>query len=324
VEQKVATTPKALQAAFAAMPRSRVALETGMHSPWVSRLLTGLGHEVVVAHARNVRLIGESRRKDDRLDAQTLARLARIDPQLLCPVKHRSAKAQSDLTVIRARAGLVRARTALINTARGLAKSYGERLRSCNARNVDAEKARGLSSELRTALEPLLGAIEVLSQQIREYTERIEHLATTSYPQVALLKQVKGVGTLIALTFMLTLEDAHRFRKSRDVGCYLGLQPGRRNSGQSEPQMHISKEGDPYLRTVLVQGAQHILGPFGADSDLRRWGLKLAERGGKSGKKRAIIAVARKLAILLHRLWVTGEVYEPLRNSNRMAVSAAA
>jgi transposase len=134
VEQKVATTPKALPAVFGAMARSRIALETGIHSPWVSRLLSEVGHEVIVAHARNVRLIGESRKKDDRMDAQTLARLARIDPQLLSPVKHRSAKAQADLTVIRARAGLVRARTALINTARGLAKSYGERLRSCNAR----------------------------------------------------------------------------------------------------------------------------------------------------------------------------------------------
>ena len=189
---------------------------------------------------------------------------------------------------------------------------------------MNPEKAQGLSPELQTALQPLLAAIEELSVHIRESNERIEQLAQESYPQVALLKQVKGVGTLIALTFLLTLEDAHRFRKSRDVGCYLGLQPGRRNSGQSEPQMHISKEGDPYLRTLLVQRAQHILGPFGADSDLRRWGLKLAERGGKSGKKRAIIATARKLAVLLHRLWVSGEVYEPLRNSNPRAMPAAA
>jgi transposase len=324
LEQKLGTTPKAMRDVFGAIPRSRIALETGTHSPWVSRLLNGLGHEVIVAHARNVRLIGESRKKDDRIDAQTLARLARIDPQLLCPVKHRSAKAQADLTVIRARAGLVRARTALVNTARGLAKSYGERLRGCNVRNMNPEKAEGLSPELRTALEPLLAGIESLSERIGECNERIERLAKDSYPQVALLKQVKGVGTLIALTFLLTLEDAHRFRKSRDVGCYLGLQPGRRNSGQSEPQMHISKEGDPYLRTLLVQGAHHILGPFGADSDLRRWGLKLAERGGKSGKKRAIIAVARKLAVLLHHLWVSGEVYEPLRKSKPRAMPAAA
>src|SRR6202049_4705703 len=269
-EQKLGTTPKAMKEVFDAIPRSRIALETGMHSPWVSRALSELGHEVIVAHARNVRLIGESRKKDDRLDAQTLARLARIDPQLLCPVKHRSAKAQADLTVIRARAGLVRARTALVNTVRGLAKSYGERLRGCSVRNMNAEKAKALSPELQTALEPLLAGIESLSEQIREYNERIETLAQQSYPQVTLLKQVKGVGTLIALTFLLTLEDAHRFRKSRDVGCYLGLQPGRRNSGQNEPQMHISKEGDPYVRTLLVQGAHHILGPFGADSDLRR------------------------------------------------------
>jgi transposase len=317
LEQRVRTNAKALREVFGAMPRSRIALEIGTHSPWISRLLSELGHEVIVANARKVRLIGESRKKDDRLDAQTLARLARIDPELLYPVKHRSAQAQADLMMIRARAGLVRARTGLVNTARGLAKSYGERLRGCNVRNMNPEKAERLSPELQAALEPLLNAIESLS-------ERIENLAQQSYPQVALLKQIKGVGTLIALTFLLTLEDPHRFGKSRDVGCYLGLQPGCRNSGQSEPQMHISKEGDPYLRTLLVQGAQHILGPFGMDCDLRRWGLKLAERGGKSGKKRAIIATARKLAVLLHHLWVSGEVYEPLHNSHPAAMPAAA
>jgi transposase len=324
LEQRVGTHAKALQEVFGAMPRSRIALESGTHSPWISRLLSGLGHEVIVAHARQVRLIGESRKKDDRLDAQTLARLARIDPELLCPVKHRSAQAQADLMMIGARAGLVRARTGLVNTARGLAKSYGERLRGCNVRNLSPEKAEGLSPELQRALEPLLSAIAELSEGICEYNERIEALAQASYPQGALLKQIKGVGTLIALTFLLTLEDPHRFRKSRDVGCYLGLQPGRRKSGQSEAQLHISKEGDRYLRTLLVQGAQHILGPFGVDCDLRRWGLKLAERGGRNGKKRAIVATARKLAVLLHHLWVSGELYEPLHNSSRTTVAAAA
>src|SRR5512142_3133955 len=172
-EERVATTAKAMQPVFAAFPHSRVALETGTHSPWVSRLLSELGHEVIVAHARNVRLIGETRRKDDRLDARTLARLARIDPQLLSPVQHRSARAQADLTLIRARAGLVRARTALVNTVRSLAKSYGERLRGCNVRNMNPEKAEGLSPELQRALEPLLAGIESLSEGIREYTQRI-------------------------------------------------------------------------------------------------------------------------------------------------------
>jgi transposase len=324
LEQRVHTHAKALREIFGGIPRSRIALETGTHSPWISRLLSELGHQVIVANARKVRLIGESRKKDDRLDAQSLARLARIDPGLLCPVKHRSAQAQADLTVIRARAGLVRARTALVNTARSLAKSYGERLRKCNVRNMNPEKAEALSPELERALEPLLSAVEELSERISEYNERIEALAEESYSQVKLLQQIKGVGTLIALTFLLTLEDPHRFGKSRDVGCYLGLQPGRRNSGQSEPQLHISKEGDPYLRTLLVQGAQHILGPFGVDCDLRRWGLKLAERGGRNAKKRAIVATARKLAVLLHHLWVSGEVYDPLHNSSRGIVAAAA
>ena len=189
---------------------------------------------------------------------------------------------------------------------------------------MNPAKVQELSPEPQAALGPLLGAIESLSERIVEYNERIEQIAKQSYPEVGRLKQVKGVGTLIALTYVLTLEDAHRFGKSRDVGCYVGLQPGRRNSGQSEPQLHISKEGDRYLRTLLVQGAHHLLGPFGADSDLRRWGLKLAERGGKNGKKRAVIAVARKLAVLLHRLWVSGEAYEPLRNQRQVALPVAA
>src|SRR6201984_2521939 len=192
LEQRVRTTAKALREIFGVMPRSRIALEIGTHSPWINRLLSELGHEVIVSNARKVRLIGESRKKDDRLDAQTLARLARIDPQLLYPVKHRSVQAQADLTLIRARAGLVRARTALVNTARGLAKSYGERLRSCNVRNLNPEKAEGLSPELQAALEPLLNAIESLSERIVEYNERIENLARQSYPQVALVEEIKG------------------------------------------------------------------------------------------------------------------------------------
>jgi transposase len=317
LEQKVATTPEAIQQTFAKIPRSLIALETGTHSPWVSRLLTELGHQMLVAHAQKVQLITKSTRKDDRHDARALARLARIDPELLGPVRHRSAQAQIHLTVIRARAELVRARTALVNAARGLVKSYGLRLPPCGTQQVSRELAAGLCTELREVLEPLLKEIESLNERIQEYDARIEKIAKESYPHVALLKQVKGVGTQIALTYVLTLEDPHRFRKSRDVGCFLGLRPGRRNSGQSEPQKHISKEGDRYLRTMLVQGAHYILGPFGEDSDLRRWGLKLAERGGKNAKKRAVVAVGRKLAVLLHRLWVSGETYEPLRNSHQ-------
>ena len=165
--------------------------------------------------------------------------------------------------------------------------------------------------------------IESLNERIQEYEVRVEKIAKESYPHVELLKQVKGVGTQIALTYVLTLDDPHRFPKSREVGCFLGLCPGRRDSGESQPQMRISKEGDRYLRTMLVQGAHYILGPFGADSDLRRWGLKLATRGGKNAKKRAVVAVARKLAVLLHRLWVSGEVYEPLRNSQKVVRVAA-
>src|ERR1700720_311043 len=323
LEGNLLTTSNGIRQAFIRIPCCRIALETGTHSPWLSRQLAQMGHEVIVAHARNVRLIGESSRKDDRLDARTLARLARIDPGLLGPVRHRSAQAQIHLTVIRARAALVSTRTALVNAARRLTKSYGERLKKCGTEQMNREIAKGLSQELQDVLDPLLREIESLNERIAEYDGRIEKIAKEVYPEVARLKQVKGVGTLIALTYVLTLDDPHRFRRSRDVGCFVGLRPGRRNSGMSEPQLHISKEGDRYLRTLLVQGAHYILGPFGQDSDLRRWGLKLAERGGKNAKKRAVVAVARKLAVLLHKLWVSGEVYEPLRNNHKV-VSAVA
>jgi transposase len=307
-EQELPTTPKGFEQVFGKIPRSRVAMETGTHSPRISRQLTQLGHEVIVAHARNVRLIGESSRKEDRLDARTLARLARMDPALLGAVRHRSAQAQIHLTVIRARAALVSARTALVNAARGLTKSYGARLPQCGTEPMTREIAKGLNQELREALDPLLAEIASLNARIAEYDTRIEQIAREKHPEVARLKQVKGVGPLIALTFVLTLDDPYRFRRSRDVGCFVGLRPGRRNSGMSEPQLHISKEGDRYLRTLLVQGAHYVLGPFAQDSDLRRWGLKLAERGGKNAKKRAVVAVARKLAVLLHKLWVSKEV----------------
>jgi transposase len=166
LEHKLATTPEAMKQVFGSMPRCRIAMETGTHSPWVSRLLTALGHEVIVGHAQQVRLITKSRRKDDRLDARTLARLARIDPELLSPVKHRSAQAQMYLTEIRARAVLVSARTALVNAARGLVKSYGERLRKCGTQQFRRETTRGLNTGLREALEPLVQEIESLNDRI--------------------------------------------------------------------------------------------------------------------------------------------------------------
>jgi len=282
----------------------------------VTRLLQSLGHEVIVANPRQVKLITESSRKDDRLDAQTLARLARIDPQLLRPIQHRSEKAQMALMVIRVRAALISARTSLVNTARGLAKALGERLPKCDADQMGVLQGGSLPPSVLGVLEPLLKEVESLTEKIKDSDREIEQIARKDYPETALLQQVGGVGPLIALTFVLTVEDKDRFQKSRDIGCYIGLRPRRSDSGQRQPQLRITKEGDPYLRTMLVQGAHYIISRRGPDTDLKRWGLRLAERGGKRAKKKAVVAVARKLSILLHRLWVRGEVYEPLRNRN--------
>jgi transposase len=281
----------------------------------VSRLLKSLGHEVIVANARQVKLITESSRKNDKLDAETLGRLARMDPQLLRPIQHRSEEAQLHLMQIRVRAGLVEARTSLVNMARGLAKAVGERLPKCDADQLDVERMQALPAAVQGVLKPLLEQVESLTKQIHVCDERIEQIARTEYPETARLKQVSGVGTLIALTFVLTVEDPARFRKSREVGCYVGMRPRSRDSGDSQPQLGISKEGDIYLRQLLVQGAHHILSRRGPDTDLKRWGLQLFARGGKNAKKRAVVAVARKLAVLLHSLWASGEVYEPLRHS---------
>lgn len=314
-EGTVATARKAMERKFAGMRRCRVAIEVGTHSPWLSRLLTKLGFEAIVANARQVQLISASSRKNDRMDARMLARLARVDPQLLRPIQHRSEQAQTDLMTIRIRAALVEARTSLVNAARGFTKALGERLPKCDTDSMGVEKLEGLPAAMRELLRPLAKEVESLTETIQELEGKIEQIARTQYPETELLRQVSGVGTLIALTFVLTLEDRERFHKSRDVGCYVGLRPKQSESGQSQPQLRISKEGDLYLRKLLVQGAHCVLGRKGPDTDLKRWGLKLAARGGKNAKKRAIVAVARKLGILLHRLWVTGEVYEPLRNS---------
>lgn len=324
VEGKFTTTRTGVAKFAAGLAPCRMALEVGIHSPWMSRQLAAIGHEVIVAHARNVRMISESSRKDDRLDARMLARLARIDPQLLSPVRHRTTNAQAHMNVIRARAVLVQSRTAIINAIRGLCKSFGEPLKKCGAESVRPALGENLTPDLKLALMPLLEQVEALSKSIKAYEQQIENIAKEFYPETAVLKQVYGVGTLVALTYVLTIEDAERFRHSRDVGCYLGLRPGRRNSGQSQPQMHISKEGNTYLRFLLVQSAHHLLGRFGTDCDLRRWGLKLAERGGKNAKRRAVVAVARKLAVLLHRLWASGQDYQPFRQATPEVAALAA
>lgn len=320
-EAKVATSKKAFEEALGGRRACRIAIEVGTHSPWVSRLLASLGHEVIVANARQVKLISHSSRKDDRLDAQTLARLARLDPQLLRPIRHRSQQAQEDLLEIRVRAALVDLRTGLVNAARGLVKALGERLPACDTDYLNSDSLSALPPGVQQTMRPLLEEIESVTERIHTCDKRLEQIARHKYPETALLRQVSGVGPLIALTFVLTVDDPARFRKSRDVGCYLGLRPKRSDSGERSPQLGITKEGDRYLRRLLVQGAHCVLSKRARDTDLKRWGAKLCQRGGKNAKKRAIVAVARKLAILLHRLWVTGEVYEPLRHT--LAAAAA-
>ena len=308
---RLKSSPHSFTQRFAALAPARIAIEAGTHSLWVKELLAELGHEVLVANARELRAISASDRKNDKADAEKLARYARVDPAILRPIVHRDSQTQADLLVIRARAALIRMRSLAINAVRGLIKPFGYRLSACSTDSFVTRCWTELPSEYSVLLAPLLEQIASLTQQIRSADRQVEQLADTQYPEAAALQQVPGVGPLTALTFVLTIDDEKRFASSRDVGCYLGLRPRQQQSGERDPQLGITKAGNGYLRMLLVECAQHVLGVFGPDTALRRWGLHLAERGGKNAKKRAIVAVARKLAVLLHRLWVTKKPYEP-------------
>lgn len=315
-EARLPTTEIALRRRFEGTASARVAIEVGSQSPWISRLLEELGHEVIVANSLKLRLIYKNESKTDRADAEYLARLAAADPSLLHPVRHRGKKAQADRAVLVARDHAVACRTKLINSIRGLAKSLGQPLVKCAASSFHNKVRDQVPDELAAAVEPLLEVVSFLTDKIRVLDRVIQSLCK-DYAETARLQQIHGVGPILALDYVLKIEDPMRFADSRKVGSYVGLRPRKHESGSRDPELRITKSGDPMLRRHLVQSAQYILGPFGRDSDLRRKGLKLAGRGGKAAKKRAVIAVARKLAVLLHRLWISGEVYEPLRNSAR-------
>jgi transposase len=323
-EGRLRTTPEAFRRRFASeRPSMRIAIEAGTHSPWASRVLEECGHEVLVANARKLRLIYANKRKTDEIDAENLARLARVDPKLLYPLKHRGEESQAHMALIRSREALVSCRTQLVNHVRGAVKSFGHRLPKCPARSFDKRASEHIPEALWPALGPILEQIGSLTQRIRDYERKLEEISKEHYPETELLRQVEGIGPLTALVFVLTLEDPYRFEKSRSVGAYLGLVPAQDQSGDRDPQKRISKEGDEMLRKLLVGSAHYILGPFGSDSDLRRHGEKLASRGGKNAKKRAVVATARKLAVLLHSLWISAEVYEPLRNTDGSGGQAA-
>jgi transposase len=316
-EAKLATTPAGLERYFGGRARCRVVLEVGTHSPWVSRLLAACGHAVIVANP-SAMYGNRRRRRNDRLDAEFLARQGRADVALLYPIQHRGPQAQQHLAIVRARDAVVPLRTALINHVRGAVKSFGGRLPTCSAEAFPKRVARESPAALHPALAPLVESIVELTARIAAYDRQVQQLAAT-YPAVQRLQQPSGVGSLTALTYVLLVEDPHRFTRSRSAGAYFGLVPRLDESSDTTPQLRISKAGDELGRRLLVNAAHYILGPFGPDCDLRRFGEAIAARGGKNAKKRAVVAVARKLAVLLHRLWLSETPYDPHYQQHRTA-----
>lgn len=318
------TTRDELEQALVPFCGAKVVLEAGSQSPWMSRSLRGIGHDVQVADPRRVQLIAKDPRKTDRRDAELLARMAAAMPDILGNVHHRGEQAHAHLAIIRARDLVVRMRTMAVQQTRGICKAFGLRLPKCTTGGFPTRVAALIPELLRASLSPIVDLVADLTRRIRAFDRELAKIAAEHYPEVRHLQQVDGVGPTISVAFVLSVEDPHRFSSSRRVGSWLGLCPRVQSSGDSNPQLRISKAGDPRLRRLLVQGAKRIIGPLGADCDLRRYGLRLAARGGgKLAKKKAAVAVARKLAVLLHRLWVTGQDYVALRDNNRPAAAAA-
>jgi transposase len=286
-------------------------MEAGAHSPWISRLLEGLGWRVVVSNPRKVRAIYQHERKSDQRDALMLARIGRMDPALLYPVRHSSEEAQRALLRIKLRDSLVRARVGLINSVRFSLKSLGYTVRNPSSAYFHKVAMEALPEMLRQMIAPSVQALAELSARIQMLDREISALARRKYPQTLWLQQIPGVGPITALYFVLKIEDPSRFENVRDVGAYAGLCPRRDQSGESDPQLRISKRGDAYLRRLLVSAAQYILGPFGPASALREYGLMLAADGTRRAKKRAVVAVARKLSVLLLSLWKNQTPYRP-------------
>lgn len=318
-ERAIATTPPALREFFGNLPASRVVLEVGMHSPWVASDLKELGHEVYVANPSAMYGKGRRRQRNDRMDAEFLARQGRADPKLLHAIQHRGKKARTDLALLRARDTVVRARTRLINHVRGAVKPMGARLRRTSAESFGKRALENVPAELQPALAPVIEMINQLTAQIRKYDEQIQELIVRDYAEATQLQQIPGVGPLTALAFVLLIDDPRRFDSSRDAGAYFGLCPKLDESSDYQPQLHISKAGDEMGRRLLVSAARYILGPFGPECDLRRYGNAIAARGGKNARARAAVAVARKLAVVLHKLWISGGAYDPERLAKRRA-----
>ena len=312
-EQTITNTRECLEAFAQRHPGATIIMETGTHSPWVSRLFEARGHKVYVANARKVRAITSSPTKSDQEDARMLARLGRADPALLSPIQHRSEAGQRALLRMKVREALVRSRVNQMNSVRFLLKSLGLPVPSGSKALTFTRKLRPMLDAATCALvEPLIAMIDALNARIKELDTALETLGREQYPATARLQQIPGVGPLTALGFVLTIESPERFPHTRDVGAYLGLVPRRDQSGNTDKQLPITKAGNTQLRCLLVNCAHYILGPFGPPSHLREAGLRIAARGGKSAKKRAVIAVARKLAVTLLALWKSGADYQAL------------
>jgi transposase len=306
----LANSRPALLKLLAQFPRATVAMEAGTHSPWLSRFLTEQGAKVIVANPRKLHAISRHERKCDQRDAQMLARLARVDAALLHPIEHGSAQAQHDLLGLKLRDALVRSRVSLINAVRFTLKSLGHPVRNPSSESFHKTVLQEIPAACQPVVQPLLGVLEHITAQIKSLERQLVQRSKRDYPVTQRLQQVAGVGPLTALCFVLKIGDPKRFNRARDVGAYLGLCPRRDQSGGTDKQLRITKCGDGLLRRLLVNAAHYVLGPFGPACALREHGARLTGSGSVREKKRAVVAVARKLAVLLLSLWKHGKDYE--------------
>lgn len=294
----------------------KIGLESGSMTHWLTKGLRSYGYEVHPMESRKMAaILATIVNKTDKNDARGIAEALRAGHYKQCV--HRSDSSMNLRTVLNSRDLLVKQRTQLTNSIRGFIRTYGIRLPKGRGKDFHErvlEAIEGQAEEILFSIEILLKTYLSLEEQISKFDIWLKRYSSQS-KQVSLLKSVDGVGDITALAYITEVDDPNRFSNSRDVAAYIGLTPNQYSSGETQKQGRISKQGSSYLRFLLIEAATVLLTRCKQWSPIKSWGLKLMK---KKGKKKAIVAVARKLAVTMHSMLLSEKNFNRKGKSKRL------